>query len=261
MNAEGRGKGLSGAMEARKPGTTYPDQLIPSFRTLLILLALTALGITGCLTFLAFRVVLLGNPFYTFLGVNLLLACVPLGLASIQVILLRAVEPCHWRSGFIAACAAGWLLFYPNAPYLFTDFIHLAEKTWIRGDPTRWLGVRGVLWYDIVMSGAFAFVGHFLGLLSMWVEGRVLDAAWGRIPARIFLAFAALLSGYGVYLGRFVRLYSWDAVLAPGKVVEGFVGILSDPKAALFSLAFSFFVAVTYGMMVLAISLRDPPKA
>lgn len=260
MTQRGGGKGTltdlleEGDREESRPGA------IPSFRSVLSLGVLAALALTGCLSLLAVRVALLGNPFYTFLGMNLLLACVPLGMAAVQVILLRTLNPGPARTVLVSACALGWLLFFPNAPYLFTDFIHVAEKTWIRSDTLQWLGTRGVLWYDIVMSGAFAFVGHFLGLVSMWVEGRVLDHAWGRGFERVFLTAAVILAGFGVYLGRFVRLNSWDAVLTPVRAVRGTLAALSDPKAVLFSLTFSFFVAVTYGMLVLAFSLRDPPK-
>jgi len=234
--------------------------VVPSFRAVLSMIALAALGLTGCLSLLAVRVALLGNPFYTFLGMNLLLACIPLAVAAVQVTVMRTLAAGPWRTALVSACAAAWLLFFPNAPYLFTDFIHIAEKTWIRSDTLQWLGARGVLWYDIVMSGAFAFVGHFLGLLSMWVEGRILDSVWGRGIERAFLAAAVVLAGFGVYLGRFVRLNSWDALLTPVRAVRGTLSALADPKAVLFSLTFSFFVAVTYGMLVLAFSLRDPPK-
>lgn len=246
---------------SRKPGgpPRFPA-FLPSYRAVLSLVAVTALALVGCLSLLAVRVVMVGNPFYIFLGTNLLLACIPLGMAAVQVTLLRALAPGRLRTVLISACAALWLLFFPNAPYLFTDFIHIVEKTWIRADTIEWLGVRGVLWYDIVMSAAFAFVGHFLGLLSMWVEGRVLTNAWGRGFARIFLVLAVILAGFGVYLGRFARLNSWDAVLTPGLALQGTFEALADPKAVLFSLAFSFFVAVTYGMLVLAFSLRDPPQ-
>ncbi len=260
MTQRGGGKGTltdllkEGDREESRPGA------IPSFRSVLSLGVLAALALTGCLSLLAVRVALLGNPFYTFLGMNLLLACVPLGMAAVQVILLRTLNPGPARTVLVSVCALGWLLFFPNAPYLFTDFIHVAEKTWIRSDTIQWLGTRGVLWYDIVMSGAFAFVGHFLGLVSMWVEGRVLDEAWGRGIERVFLSAAVILAGFGVYLGRFVRLNSWDAVLTPVRAVRGTLAALADPKAVLFSLTFSFFVAVTYGMLVLAFSLRDPPK-
>lgn len=245
----------------RKPDdSSQPPLAIPSYRAVLSLVAMAALALVGCLTLLAVRVVVVGNPFYVFLGTNLLLACIPLAMAATQLALLRGVTAGRLRTLLVSACAVVWLLFYPNAPYLFTDFIHIAEKTWIRADPTEWLGVRGLLWYDIVMSAAFAFVGHFLGLLSMWVEGRVLASVWGRGFERVYLTLAVLLAGFGVYLGRFARLNSWDAVLMPGRAIRGTLEALADPKAVLFSLAFSFFVAVTYGMVVLAFSLRDPPK-
>jgi uncharacterized membrane protein len=260
-NARPRPSGAAGgAIFPASSGGSLPPAGISSYRAVLSLVAVTGLALVGCLSLLAVRVVVMGDPFYLFLGSNLLLACIPIAMATVQLAMLRGMAPCRGRSILIAACAVIWLLFYPNAPYLFTDFIHIVEKTWIRSDPSDWLGVRGLLWYDIVMSAAFAFVGHFLGLLSMWVEGRVLDYAWGKSFERAYLALAVLLAGFGVYLGRFARLNSWDAILTPIRTIQGTLDALADPKAILFSLAFSFFVAVTYGMMGLAFSLRDPPR-
>lgn len=251
----------SPALDARGTVKGLPSTIgITSYRAVLSLIAVAGLALVGCITLLAVRVFVVRDPFYLFLGTNLLLACIPLVMATVQLTLIRGMAPCGLRTFLVSACAIVWLLFYPNAPYLFTDFIHIVEKTWIRGDPTEWLGVRGLLWYDIVMSAAFAFVGHFLGLLSMWVEGRVLDFSWGKTFERVYLALAVLLAGFGVYLGRFARLNSWDALLTPVRTIRGTLDALSDPKAILFSLTFSFFVAVTYGMLVLAFSLRDPPR-
>ena len=248
LDSRGAAKGLPAAIG------------ITSYRAVLSLIAVAGLALVGCITLLAVRFFVVRDPFYLFLGTNLLLACIPLAMATVQLTLIRGMASCGLRTLLVSACAIVWLLFYPNAPYLFTDFIHIVEKTWIRGDPTEWLGVRGLLWYDIVMSAAFAFVGHFLGLLSMWVEGRVLDFSWGKTFERAYLALAVLLAGFGVYLGRFARLNSWDALLTPVRTIRGTLDALSDPKAILFSLTFSFFVAVTYGMLVLAFSLRDPPR-
>jgi uncharacterized membrane protein len=40
---------------------------------------------------------------------------------------------------------------------------------------------------------------------------------------------AAALSGFGVYVGRFLRWNSWDALLRPRALVGDLVGTLGDP--------------------------------
>jgi uncharacterized membrane protein len=63
-----------------------------------------------------------GNDFYRFLVWNLVLAWVPLVLAL-------AAYASASRGASAASVAFGllWLLFFPNPPYLLTDFIHLRE--------------------------------------------------------------------------------------------------------------------------------------
>ena len=63
-----------------------------------------------------------GSSFYRFLVWNLFLAWVPLGAALACHALAR-------RRAYAIAVGAGviWLLFFPNAPYMLTDYIHIGE--------------------------------------------------------------------------------------------------------------------------------------
>jgi uncharacterized membrane protein len=50
--------------------------------------------------------------------------------------------------------AALWLIFFPNAPYIVTDFLHLYDR------PPSYL-------YDIGMLATFAWTGCFLAIASL----------------------------------------------------------------------------------------------
>src|ERR1700741_1851339 len=67
------------------------------------------------------RISMTGHASFIFLVWNLFLACIPLWITMFMRWQERAFRP-HFMF-WIAAAA--WLLFFPNSPYLITDFIHL----------------------------------------------------------------------------------------------------------------------------------------
>ena len=165
---------------------------------LLSLLAASAL----CVAILEVRTQETGDPYYRFLVWNLFLAWIPLGLAiSAYSRARRRVDGLVWVS------LAVWLLFFPNAPYLLTDFIHLDEGP-------------APLWYDALMLSAFAWTGLLLGFASLYLVQMVLRRALGSRLAWVAAAGALALASVGVYIGRFIRFNSWDALLHPLRVAD-----------------------------------------
>ena len=216
--------------------------------------ALLGLSILGCASLYGFRVLLSGRVYYLYLLQNLLLAFVPYLIAAASALGVTRFDRLHpgkgrLRSLLLVPAALLWLLFYPNAPYIFTDFIHVINKVYLRVAPSEWVGLNALIWYDIVMNAAFAFIGHFIGLVSMWIMESVMAAAWGKVPARLFIGLAMILSGFGIYLGRFSRLNSWDAILSPFRVAGEVMEALADPMTIFFSLAFALFIFLSYGAL------------
>ena len=79
-----------------------------------------------------------------------------------------------------------------------------------------------------------------------------------RPPASILAA--SLLAGFGIYLGRFSRLNSWDALLHPRRVLGEAVGAAADLKTLLFSLAFMLFIVSSYAALVVFKRVRGPGR-
>ena len=150
-----------------------------------------------CVGLLELRIRETGDGFYRFLVWNLFLAWVPLVLAGAAYARSRrGVDP------LTAALLVAWLVFFPNAPYLLTDFIHLTQGP-------------APLWYDALMLSAFAWTGLLLGFSSLYLVQLILRRAFG-VAVSWFGVFCSLaLASIGVYIGRFVRLNSWDVLLHP----------------------------------------------
>jgi uncharacterized membrane protein len=81
------------------------------------------------------------------------------------------------------------------------------------------------------MLSAFAWTALVLGFVSLYlmqmVGRRVVGAAWAW--AGVIGALA--LASFGVYLGRFVRFNSWDALVRPGRVAQVISNQLENPFA------------------------------
>jgi uncharacterized membrane protein len=154
-----------------------------------------------------------GNSFYRFLTWNLVLAWIPLAAALACSALARSGS-----SGLATGAGVVWLLFFPNAPYMLTDYIH------IRHSP-----VAGPLWWDVLMLSSFVWTALMLGFLSLYLMQNVWRAHWGSLVSWLLATLALGLGSFGVYLGRFVRLNSWDALLHPRSVAHIIATQLEDP--------------------------------
>jgi uncharacterized membrane protein len=142
-----------------------------------------------------------------------------------------------------------WLLFFPNAPYILTDFIHLGPSG---GVP---------LWYDLILVITYALTGVFLGLVSLYLVQSLVHRAFGAATSWIFTLGVLALTGFGVYLGRFPRWNSWDLLTDPTVLLADIWMRLSNPlahsKAFVFSMLFSLCLAAMYFVFVSVIHLRD----
>jgi uncharacterized membrane protein len=85
----------------------------------------------------------------------------------------------------------------------------------------------------------------------MWLMQRNLKSSWGRTAAIATILAAALLAGFGIYLGRFLRLNSWDLLLDPRRVIAEIGEAVQDPLVFLFSAVFSLFIFLTYAALVM----------
>jgi len=166
---------------------------------------------------------------------NLFLAWIPYGF-SLLAAGLHLLYPRRWW--LLIAPAGIWLSFFPNAPYLLTDFLHLEERPYVP------------LWYDIGLLVSFAWSGLFLAIASLRSMQNLIDLYLGAILSWLFALGALALGGLGLYLGRFSRWNSWDLLLQPKNILVDVASRLIDPLSNLrffgFITMFTAFLLVCY---------------
>ena len=135
---------------------------------------------------------------YIFLIWNLVLAWVPY-LLSLEFISYDIRRQKISSIGVLFI----WVLFLPNGPYIITDLIHLRMR-----EPIP-------MWYDVLMNSTVAWTGLLLTLLSVGNIHHKLQNHFS--PTKLWMGLLILFfsSGYGIYMGRFLRLNSWDFFLHP----------------------------------------------
>jgi uncharacterized membrane protein len=84
---------------------------------------------------------------------NLALAWIPYVISSRMA---AHFERKGARARVLVPAGAVWLLFFPNAPYILTDFVHIT-----------YLSEPATVHYDVLLIAAAALTGLFLGLASL----------------------------------------------------------------------------------------------
>ncbi|HSR21802.1 MAG TPA: DUF1361 domain-containing protein [Anaerolineales bacterium] len=186
-----------------------------------------------CLSLVTARVAYSDSRRYTSLVWNLFLAWIPFILAFLAYAL-------SWSRALmylvIPAFAFLWLIFFPNAPYILTDLQHLGDR--VSNVP---------LWYDVIMLIWFSWTGMLLGVVSLNLMQEIILRQLGRLFSWVFVIAVAGLTSVGLYLGRFVRLNSWDILQDPSGTASDVFSWLLDPSlrsAGFLALYTGFFVFV-----------------
>lgn len=153
------------------------------------------------------RPFLSGTNAYIWMNWNLFLGVLPLLFAWLYVKRVGTHLMFQW------VWLLAWLFFLPNAPYMITDFIHMAD-----------VGPKDILWYDALMLFSYAFVGMLSWLSSTY-------AIYQNIKYKSFIPVISLLTAFGVYLGRYIRFNTWDILTKPGDILSTVFDTIINPLA------------------------------
>ncbi len=185
---------------------------------------------------------------------NLALSAAPLVVLGIAVVVVLpligtgAPQPLVW----VVSGALGlvWLLLLPNSGYLITE-LNLNHRR---------EGERVPEWYDVMlvlvlaMSGVLTTVLNVFLVVLVWVLATGDDSAQRLASTGVRVAEGALflLVAFGIYLGRNVRLNSWD-VTHPHHLVRKVVGHLRSPGAFGNAVGFTVLGALFFALIYLVV--------
>ncbi|MBA2626333.1 MAG: DUF1361 domain-containing protein [Acidimicrobiia bacterium] len=155
----------------------------------------------------------------SFMPWNLTLALVPLVLG---LVLFRRTGRDDRPSWAWWLGLAAFLAFLPNAPYVLSDVVHLADDVRATRSDVVVVGVLAQ-YAAFFLAGLGAYV-LALGELVRWLRAR--GWAVGRVLAVEVVVHAAC--SVGVYLGRVPRFNSWDLLTRPDAVATTAADHLSD---------------------------------
>jgi uncharacterized membrane protein len=171
---------------------------------------------------------------FTSLVWNLFLAWIPLIMAYTAWALSLGRK---WLFVVIPFIAFIWLIFLPNAPYILTDFNHLAEPN-----------PNVPVWFDVMMLIWFSWTGLLLGIVSLYLMQDIVRREFGRWVGWIMVFIVSGLSSLGVYIGRFIHWNSWDILTDPAGTARQFLVGTQDPslRSIGFIITFTCFFLFVY---------------
>jgi uncharacterized membrane protein len=166
-----------------------------------------------CFSFSIFRLIYSDSRLFLFLNWNLFLAFIPWLLSSILII----YPGIHKSKLAITVLVLCWLLFFPNAPYILTDLVHLRLESTMP------------IWYDLLLILSFAWTGLLFGFMSLWDIECILGSKLNRKLLPVLTSLLLFLGSFGIYVGRYLRWNSWDILQEPFKVLYDIGDSLKNP--------------------------------
>lgn len=187
------------------------------------------ISIGFALALFSFRVLYSGSLLFFFIPWNLFLAWLPFYFSSLMLKENRVVGKFFWF------CL--WLLFLPNAPYLITDLVHLEQRPPIP------------FYFDLVLLFIAAWNGLLLGLLSVKNIEEQLRLQFNQLQVKFILFFIFMLSGFGIYLGRYDRYNSWHILTQPFDLIRDISLYILEPFQHIHTWAVTILFAAVFWVM------------
>ncbi|MGN1138584.1 MAG: DUF1361 domain-containing protein, partial [Ruminococcus sp.] len=105
-----------------------------------------------------------------------------------------------------------WLLFFPNAFYMLTDFKYISKINFPLWDIYTVVGSNLTPWILLTNLVISITAGVISAIISLEIIHKLLEKNLGKKISWAIVSLLMILTSFGVYIGRFARLNSWDIV-------------------------------------------------
>jgi len=215
------------------------------------------MGVAGLVALAAVLVIargpLFGTRIYRPMLLNLALSVTPLVVLAGSIIMwavATALGAHVVATAIVVVCAVVWLLALPNAAYLVTE-LNLNHRR---------PGEHVPEWYDVLLVLVLAMSGVLSTVLNVFLVQleytlvRSGDTAAGltATDVRVLVGVVLVLVSFGVWLGRNVRVNSWD-VVRPWRLAARVVAHLRTPGTAVNALGFTVVATAFFATMYLVV--------
>lgn len=138
-----------------------------------------------------------------------------------------------------------WLLFFPNSIYMITDYKYLSEYNFELWDVFTEVSVNLLPWILLANLIISVTLGILVGLVSLDIIHSLLKKQYSKKICWGIITGMSLLSSFGVYIGRYARLNSWD-IINPVKILIKSYEVMT-PFAPIYILIFTALTLLLYG--------------
>lgn len=141
-----------------------------------------------------------------------------------------------------------FIFFLPNTFYVITDMIHINSSVFYTFNDlyTPMTYLRNISAYIMLIHISLTVIlGIYAGIVSLTQFKKILSSyKLNNIKINIIIITTILLSSIGIYIGRFLRFFSWD-IINPIKVITEFIQSI-DYFAIEFILIFTITQIILY---------------
>jgi uncharacterized membrane protein len=148
---------------------------------------------------------ILNNGLIIFLGWNMILATIVLFLSQVLSIVKNKGKYLILEY----AISILWILFFPNALYITSDFIHFQNYTFFEVYPNVYsFELSPWLVFTHILLGAI--LAAKMGVISLNQMIKLWKNKLSKPQIFLLVNLLFLLASLGIYIGRFMRFNSWQ---------------------------------------------------
>jgi len=119
---------------------------------------------------------------------------------------------------------------------------------------------KAPLWFDLVLILSFAGTGLLFGFISLIDIEKILSSFFSRGKI-VFITISFLfLSGFGIYIGRYLRWNSWDIINNPVPLFSDIIHRFANPFSHPRTWGLTIILGILLNLLYFSFKLIKVPK-